>query len=65
MPQSHASRVPGARNAWFITGLGGRGLLYHAELGRTVALAALRNDENELIAETRVALAETAAPPAY
>jgi glycine/D-amino acid oxidase-like deaminating enzyme len=49
-------RVPGERNAWFVTGLGGRGLLYHAELGRTVALAALRDDTGELIAETRVAL---------
>lgn len=47
-------RIPGhERNAWYVAGLGGRGILYHAELGRTVALAALRDDEDELIGETR------------
>lgn len=44
---------PEHRNAWYVTGLGGRGLLYHAELGRTVALAALTNDEGALLVETR------------
>ncbi|KAG8470280.1 hypothetical protein KFE25_008701 [Diacronema lutheri] len=45
-----AGRVPGhERNAWFVAGLGGRGLLYHAELGRTVALAALADDDGALL----------------
>jgi glycine/D-amino acid oxidase-like deaminating enzyme len=45
-------RVPGCGNAWFVTGLGGRGLLYSAELGRTVAAAALTNDDGCLLSET-------------
>lgn len=41
------------RPCWFLTGLGSRGLLYHAELGCTVARALERDDEGELIPETR------------
>ncbi|KAJ1633258.1 FAD dependent oxidoreductase [Pavlovales sp. CCMP2436] len=55
-PRTHrvplTGRVPGTENAWFVTGLGGRGLLYHAELGRTVAAAALTNDNGALLSET-------------
>lgn len=40
-----------ARNWWFVGGLGARGLVYHAWLGKVVAAAVVQDSESALPAE--------------
>ena len=40
-----AGRVPGEHNLWLVGGLGARGLVYHAWLGRLMARAVLSGDD--------------------
>ena len=50
---------------WLLTGLGSRGLIHHALMGRTVAQALLNGDEGLLIEHTRrVAVRLTQSPGA-
>lgn len=43
-----AGKLEAGRNWWVVAGLGARGLVYHAWLGRLIAQAVLADDESVL-----------------
>ncbi len=48
-----AGKLEAGRKWWVVAGLGARGLVYHAWLGRLIARAVLADDESELPGELR------------
>lgn len=48
-----AGKLEGGKKWWVVAGLGARGLVYHAWLGRLIACAATTDDQSVLPQELR------------